>query len=103
MDDDERAKVGTCYKQKGNQAAVELGHRLVSGAIKAQRMQAWADFVRDHPDGYLYCFRGGLRSQISQQWLTEAGIEYPRIKRSEERRVGKECVSTFRSLWSPYN
>src|SRR3546814_12730023 len=25
------------------------------------------------------------------------------IKRSEERRVGKECVSTFRSRWSPYN
>src|SRR3546814_19542774 len=23
--------------------------------------------------------------------------------RSEERRVGKECVSTFRSLWSPYH
>src|SRR3546814_15212088 len=24
-------------------------------------------------------------------------------KRSEERRVGKECVSTVRSRWSPYN
>src|SRR3546814_19712837 len=24
-------------------------------------------------------------------------------ERSEERRVGKECVSTCRSLWSPYN
>src|SRR3546814_10979205 len=23
-------------------------------------------------------------------------------KRSEERRVGKECVSTFRSRWSPF-
>src|SRR3546814_12340874 len=23
-------------------------------------------------------------------------------ERSEERRVGKECVSTFRSRWSPY-
>src|SRR3546814_11088032 len=23
------------------------------------------------------------------------------VKRSEERRVGKECVSTFRSRWSP--
>src|SRR3546814_3736765 len=23
--------------------------------------------------------------------------------RSEERRVGKECVSTFRSRWSPYH
>src|SRR3546814_20581045 len=25
------------------------------------------------------------------------------IKRSEERRVGKECVSTGRSRWSPYH
>src|SRR3546814_16386300 len=25
-----------------------------------------------------------------------------RDARSEERRVGKECVSTFRSRWSPY-
>src|SRR3546814_15140859 len=27
----------------------------------------------------------------------------PVSTRSEERRVGKECVSTFRSRWSPYN
>src|SRR3546814_4709662 len=27
---------------------------------------------------------------------------YP-IERSEERRVGKECVSTCRSRWSPYH
>src|SRR3546814_10648248 len=27
----------------------------------------------------------------------------PRRRRSEERRVGKECVSTCRSRWSPYN
>src|SRR3546814_10076825 len=26
-----------------------------------------------------------------------------RMKRSEERRVGKECVSTCRSRWSPYH
>src|SRR3546814_11358263 len=26
-----------------------------------------------------------------------------RANRSEERRVGKECVSTCRSGWSPYN
>src|SRR3546814_1251511 len=25
------------------------------------------------------------------------------VFRSEERRVGKECVSTFRSRWSPYH
>src|SRR3546814_2585307 len=27
----------------------------------------------------------------------------PRVDRSEERRVGKECVSTCRSRWSPYH
>src|SRR3546814_14817328 len=27
----------------------------------------------------------------------------PRYIRSEERRVGKECVSTCRSRWSPYH
>src|SRR3546814_12909431 len=27
--------------------------------------------------------------------------EYPQV-RSEERRVGKECVSTCRSRWAPY-
>src|SRR3546814_19227323 len=31
---------------------------------------------------------------------TDQGAASPR---SEERRVGKECVSTFRSRWSPYN
>lgn len=80
MNDSERQKVGTCYKQQGQEAAIALGHRLVSGAIKEQRIAAWAEFARAHPDGYLYCFRGGLRSQLSQQWLEqEGGIAYPRI------------------------
>ncbi|AQT09141.1 tRNA 2-selenouridine synthase [Pseudomonas protegens] len=80
MTDQERQRVGTCYKQQGQQAAIVLGHQLVSGAIKEQRIQAWADFARAHPDGLLYCFRGGLRSQIVQQWLKdEAGIDYPRV------------------------
>src|SRR3546814_11600879 len=33
-----------------------------------------------------------------------AGISYDHdMNRSEERRVGKECVSTCRSRWSPYH
>lgn len=80
MNDIERQKVGTCYKLHGQQAAIELGHQLVSGKSKSQRIEAWASFARENPDGYLYCFRGGLRSQIVQQWLkSEAGIEYPRV------------------------
>jgi tRNA 2-selenouridine synthase len=80
MNDAERQAVGTCYKQQGQQAAIELGHRLVSGDIKAERIAAWGRFAQAHPDGLLYCFRGGLRSQIVQQWLqSEAGICYPRV------------------------
>src|SRR3546814_15484153 len=32
-----------------------------------------------------------------------SGISVGFADRSEERRVGKECVSTCRSRWSPYN
>src|SRR3546814_9937653 len=31
------------------------------------------------------------------------GVLSARLTRSEERRVGKECVSTCRSRWSPYH
>ncbi|KEA62671.1 Selenophosphate-dependent tRNA 2-selenouridine synthase [Marinobacterium lacunae] len=79
MTTQERAQVGTCYKQKGQQAAIELGHSLVSGAIKEARVNAWVAFANEHPEGYLYCWRGGLRSQICQQWMRDAGCEYPRI------------------------
>ena len=79
MTDLERQKVGTCYKQHGQEAAIKLGHQLVGGQTKAERVAAWAAFARANPDGYLYCFRGGLRSQIVQQWLKEAGIDYPRV------------------------
>ncbi|PMR77233.1 tRNA 2-selenouridine(34) synthase MnmH [Billgrantia endophytica] len=80
LDDEERRLVGIAYKERGQQAAIELGQRLVSGGIKASRMAAWQRLVEQHPDALLYCYRGGLRSQIAQQWLGEAGIERPRIR-----------------------
>ncbi len=71
MDDEERRKVGTCYKNNGREAAVKLGHRLVNGETKNVRVQAWTDFLSKHPNALMYCFRGGLRSQIAQQWVSE--------------------------------
>lgn len=79
MNDDERSQVGTYYKQKGHDEAVKLGYQLVSGETKEQRIEAWKTFCQQNPNGYLYCFRGGLRSQITQQWLKESGIDYPYI------------------------
>lgn len=80
MNDEERRLVGIRYKEAGNSEAVKLGHELIRGEVKAQRVQAWKDFMRQHPDAYLYCFRGGQRSKISQEWLSEAGITVPRLK-----------------------
>ncbi|MEE4146437.1 MAG: tRNA 2-selenouridine(34) synthase MnmH [Halieaceae bacterium] len=80
MTDEERARVGICYKQRGQAAAIELGHQLVAAEVKAQRLALWSEFARRHPDGYLYCFRGGLRSLTVQQWLREAGIDYPLVR-----------------------
>ncbi|NIB43846.1 tRNA 2-selenouridine(34) synthase MnmH [Pseudomaricurvus alkylphenolicus] len=79
LDDEQRQSVGTRYKQQGQDAAIELGWELATEDIRQQRLKVWTDFVRRHPDGYLYCFRGGLRSRLSQQLIREAGIEYPLV------------------------
>src|SRR3546814_12494755 len=40
----------------------------------------------------------------NNQLITAFGTMHGNAQmRTEERRVGKECVSTCRSLWSPYN
>jgi len=80
MNDDEREAVGTCYKEQGSDAALELGHRLVFGDIKAQRVQQWKNLNKEHFDGVFYCFRGGLRSRITQQWLSDVGIDRPYVE-----------------------
>jgi tRNA 2-selenouridine synthase len=81
MSDKERELIGTCYKNKGQDKAIQLGHELVHGEVKQARVNAWLEFISNNPHGALYCFRGGLRSQITQQWIYEAtGIDYPRLK-----------------------
>ena len=80
LNDRERAAVGTRYRQRGQQEATALGEELVSGAVRAARIEAWANFVRAHPKCTLYCARGGLRSRIAQAWLAEAGTVVPRVE-----------------------
>ncbi|SCX21295.1 tRNA 2-selenouridine synthase [Nitrosomonas eutropha] len=79
LNNEERALVGTTYKQQGSEAAVMLGHEMISGQAKQDRLQQWLDFIRQHPRTVLYCFRGGKRSQITQQWLKDAGVDRPLI------------------------
>ncbi len=81
INDEERHEIGIRYKELGQDAAIDLGHELVEGETKRARVGEWENFARQHPQGVLFCWRGGMRSKISQQWLYEqSGILYPRIK-----------------------
>ncbi len=81
MNNQERRLVGVDYQENGRNSAIKLGHRLVSGDIRKNRLNDWLDFVEKYPNGALYCFRGGLRSEIAQHWIFESsGITYPRVK-----------------------
>ena len=79
LNDEERRLIGIRYKEAGNTEAVELGKELI-GPVKDERVKVWKAFVQANPDAYLYCFRGGQRSQISQMWMAEENITIPRLK-----------------------
>jgi len=81
IDNDQRHEIGVTYKEDGQDQAIELGESLVSGELRAQRIDRWREFLQRHPDAVLYCFRGGLRSRTSQRWLLEeCGINIPRVR-----------------------
>ncbi len=71
--DDERAKIGTFYKTKGKEAAVELGFDLVGPRLGEMVRQA--NEFAPGKSVRIICARGGLRSK-SVAWLLEtAGFE----------------------------
>src|SRR3546814_14347059 len=45
----------------------------------------------------------GAADELRLQLRDGVAVERAAERRSEERRVGKECVSTCRSRWSPYH
>ena len=80
MDDQERTEIGIRYKDAGQDEAIKLGQELIQGEIKSKRINNWAKHIQQFPNGVIYCFRGGMRSKITQQWIFDkTGIIYPRV------------------------
>jgi len=79
LNDSQRQAVGRRYRQAGQEAAVTLGHDLLAGEAKAQRLHQWTAFLAASPQAALYCFRGGLRSELVQQWLRQTGLTVQRV------------------------
>ena len=62
LNDEERKLVGTEYKQKGKDAAVQLGFRLVGPRFHEIITDTISKAEKNNL--LLYCWRGGMRSNI---------------------------------------
>ena len=69
-------------------------------------MNGFQKEVRDRMLGVLShveVFAPGGQSLPNPQQTLEEARRNPEVVRSEERRVGKECMPVCRSRWSPYH
>lgn len=74
--DQERAEVGTLYKQVGRESAIDKGLEFIGPKMAAIVKEARAKFA-EHPDRrpiHLYCWRGGMRSGSMGWLLRTAGL-----------------------------
>jgi len=108
LNDEERSRVGTCYKSNGPEAATALGHKLVNGAVRDTRIAAWqAQAERAAREGQpcvIMCWRGGQRSSLAQQWLHEGGTTLPRVAGGFKalRQYCLQSLSDFATASTPW-
>jgi len=78
LTNEERVKVGTLYKEQGSLEATLKGFELVGPRFHQIQKEALERF----PDrkAIVYCWRGGMRSQILSWLLSMVGFEIYRLK-----------------------
>ncbi len=70
---DERAEVGTVYKQESKQAAIDLGYRIVNPKLNFFIDESLK--IAPNKIIAIHCWRGGMRSQSFAQHLSDNGFE----------------------------
>ncbi|MBN2807230.1 MAG: tRNA 2-selenouridine(34) synthase MnmH, partial [Prolixibacteraceae bacterium] len=73
FNNEERAHIGTVYKQQSREKAIEIGYRLVS-----PKLQHFIDASLETAPGkqvIVHCWRGGMRSQAFAQHLHDHGFD----------------------------
>ena len=79
LNDEERARVGTIYKQRSPFEARKLGSALVSANIARHLRERFLDRPRSWRP-LVYCWRGGQRSAAFAHVLSEIGWETARLE-----------------------
>src|SRR3546814_10833901 len=59
--------------------------------------------INNPVENYLEAIEREKPDILGMSALLTTTMPYMKVVRSEERRIGKECVSTCRSRWSPYH
>ena len=95
--DQERAELGTAYKQQGRQVAVQLGLKLV-GPKLPDLAQALLELAEAGKTLRLYCWRGGMRSG-SMAWLAST-LELPvLLLQGGYKSYRRWVLETFEQPW----
>src|SRR3546814_20208668 len=89
---------------------------VCSSDLEAQLESEWSDGLPIVPptpaavEKFIHCsgrdaadFLGEFPPRQTRVTVKDVAVHAIMAGRSEERRVGKECVSTCRSRWSPYH
>ncbi|MDX5340038.1 MAG: tRNA 2-selenouridine(34) synthase MnmH [Cyclobacteriaceae bacterium] len=79
LNNQERIEVGTLYKNKGPEKAILKGFELVGPRFHQIQKEAITKFPEKKI--IVYCWRGGMRSQILSWLLEMVGFEVFRLKR----------------------
>lgn len=80
LEDDERAIVGTLYKQQGPTEARRIGLQLVSTKLSSIVAQVAALPVSPERPLVVYCWRGGMRSKSVLTILELMGLEGSQLR-----------------------
>lgn len=73
FDNEERARVGTVYKEQGKSVARKLGVELVAPKIPALLERVEAAMAGCRPPVVVFCWRGGMRSRALTTFIDLAG------------------------------
>src|SRR3546814_15922538 len=99
--------VFACSRATVRTALSQLAHDKIVVIEPNRGAFVWQPSAKETRD--VFEMRQALESMTLDMLLalpdlkTRLGPLYDMVGRSEERRVGKECVSTCRSRWSPYH
>ncbi|WP_432822618.1 tRNA 2-selenouridine(34) synthase MnmH [Trichloromonas sp.] len=97
--DEERAEVGTLYKQQGKQVARRLGVRLVSPKLPGLIEQVEAAWQQGRGPVVVFCWRGGMRSRALTAFLNLAGIPARQLQGGHKRFRSLVCDFFEQGQW----